>query len=299
MPRPCPRRDTAACDELDEHVAALRWSDAALEYGSKQRMMVAVWLRHARIVDDAMRRLYPQPGKRERMTQWVTVRIVEKILGRPIESNANAWNWSGLWNPLMRSSFCGWARDLASVVAKGGQRRILSNRTAVESDLVRDAGDDGYDPMVDRADSSPLTMGVDRFDPFLHYPGLMVPRPTGRTRLMLNDLMLAHGPEETMTRAREIGVWHHSLDPLDPGVAAALLLQPLTMSAARVLPRLDVHGMPVGLLERYAPTQTARMTRRPDALLRRMVDGQAEARHVAEATVWLELGTAAARLLAV
>ena len=94
-------------------------------------------------------------------------------------------------------------------------------------------------------------------------------------------------------RARTMGWWHRTLDGLDAGVCAALLLQPVSRRLKGVLPRMlpdmaDVAGL-------YEATQMS-SDPRDVAPLRRAVAREARRLGCVEWDVWCRLGTAAARL---
>lgn len=298
-PGNCARSNVEACEDLDRHVRAIDWDERAVEFGSRERQLVGSWMQASGIVADAMRRLYPDPSQRETMVRWVSVRLWEKITGTALESNPNAWNWAGLWNPLEPTSFAGWARELSLSLAKWNGRRVLKSRTLLESDLRNE--EDDYDPMVDRADSKPVGMAQSD-DIFRDHPGLMVFRPVGRVR---DELMKAFTDERAagvVRFARENGMWHHSLDTLPDEVVGALMLMPLKREVGRLVELADdpLH-LPRELKAAYWPTQLSakRMRDRDYADLRRLVLEAARERGVNDYDVWLSLGTAAARLATV
>lgn len=107
--------------------------------------------------------------------------------------------------------------------------------------------------------------------------------------------MFDANPSHAAAWAYRHGLWHRSLDELEPAVAVALMTQPLKPARAALLPEL----MPEDpeLAREYAVSQTA--SRKYDAeRLRRLVRRRAEADGVPEWDVWCRLGTLAAQLLA-
>ena len=51
--------DPAAREELDRHVRGIDWTDRAVEFGSRERMLAAAWMQQTDLVEGEMRRLYP------------------------------------------------------------------------------------------------------------------------------------------------------------------------------------------------------------------------------------------------
>lgn len=285
--------DEEARAELDRRVKAIRWTDRAIEFGSPERLKVAGWLNGTDLVYGEMRRLYPVEEQRQTMTRWVLGRVSEKITGIPIDSKSSQWNWNGLWDPNEPTSFCGWARRVSIPLAQWNAKRVLKSRTVAASVLE---DEDGHNPAYDDADSRNALQqpggGLDVFD---RHPDLRVPRPVGKIR---EDLMRAatNGVAMDAIRlAREQGGWHPSLDGLDDGLVAALLLAPIPMSLAPMMERFDADPAMRDAIRLYWPTQTSkRRVYQPD--LQRAVAKAAAMRGVREWEILLDLGTMAARL---
>lgn len=96
-------------DELDAWVKSLTWTDADLEYNSPQRREVAARLSATTLVEWEVDQIFPNEEQRDRMIEYAKTRVLEKILGKSIESNPKQWNFNGLWDPLSDTSFCGWS----------------------------------------------------------------------------------------------------------------------------------------------------------------------------------------------
>lgn len=304
MPGDCSRRNVEACEDLDRHVRAIDWTDDAIEFGSPERALVGTWMQASRIVEHAMRRLYPQYDQRETMTRWVSIRIWEKITGTAVESNPNAWNWKGLWNPLVGSSFSGWCRDLATSMGKWNGKRVLHSTTLLESDLAND--EDDYNPMTDEAASRPIGVGGGG-DIFAEHPDLKVFRPVGRARDMMMRWFTDERADLVIRYARDNGMWHPSMTELSDQVAGALMLMPLRRDIAPMLEDMaDDLGLPTALKAAYWPTQTSRINkaRERDKDFATLLDLVTRERRrlgglTIEADIWLELGTMATQLATV
>ena len=182
-------------------------------------------------------------------------------------------------------------RQLAYTVARANARRVL--HSAHEMSASRFEDEDGYNPVWDDKASTPLNAGAEAGGPFDTVPGLTVPRPIGADRRLLTRILTDSGADAMAERARTMGWWHRTLDGLDPGVCAALLLQPVSRRLKGVLPRMlpdmaDVAGL-------YEATQMS-SDPRDVAPLRRAVSREARRLGCVEWAVWCRLGTAAARL---
>lgn len=255
-PKPHMSDDTQARNELDQHVRALTWTDKDIEYGSAQRLQVAEWLHATDLVYGEMRRLYPIEEQRQTMTRWVGIRIFEKITGMPIESKSSQWNWNGLWDPMEQTSFCGWVRRLSIKIAQWNAKRVLKTRTVNTTTLEHE---DGYNPAWDRADTTnPLSaLGTRIFD---EHPDLRIPRPVEGDRAMLTA-MVTNNPNATglKQRLQQLGLWDHSLDPLDDQTVAALMLAPIPLNVAPLMEHATYQQTyDPQLLRLYWPTQTSR-----------------------------------------
>jgi len=278
-------------DELDRRVRAIRWDDKAVEFGSPQRCRVAAMMVESGLVGGRLRRVFPSHDQWEAMTEYTTTKIAEKIIGVGLGSKTGQWNWDGLWNPREESSFSGWVRQLAYTVARTNARRVL--HSAHEMSASRFEDEDGYNPVWDDKASTPLNAGAETGGPFDTVPGLTVPRPIGADRRLLTRILTDSGADAMAERARTMGWWHRTLDGLDSGVCAALLLQPVSRRLKGVLPRMlpdmaDVAGL-------YEATQMS-SDPRDVAPLRRAVAREARRLGCVEWDVWCRLGTAAARL---
>lgn len=317
MPKRRMSDDERARDELDAHVRAIDWTPAALEYGSRERMLVASWLDATDLVYGEMRRLYPVEEQRETMTRWVTIRLIEKITGRPIESKSSQWNWDGLWDPTNvddegnKVSFCGWARRTSLPLAKWNARRVLKRRAIAASALEDEKGNN---PAFDRASSdnalAPVAPGL-----FEDHPDLRVPRPAGASRTLLwgrlDAGLRAVGPgldaDSERRRAelytalggecRRLRLWDRSMDSIGLRDALTLLLAPLPDRVAPLMEGLASPWPMARAVRLYWPTQTAR-PRGDEGRLRREVSRVAQANDVLEWDVQAALGTMAARLIA-
>ena len=277
-------------DELDRRVRAIRWDDKAVEFGSPQRCRVAAMMVESGLVGGRLRRVFPSRDQWEAMTEYTTTKIAEKIIGVGLGSKTGQWNWDGLWNPREESSFSGWVRQLAYTVARTNARRVL--HSAHELSASRFEDEDGYNPVWDDKASTPLNAGTETGGPFDTVPGLTVPRPIGADRRLLTRILTDSGAEAMADRARTMGWWHRTLDGLDAGVCAALLLQPVSRRLKGVLPRMlpdmaDVAGL-------YEATQMS-SDPRDVAPLRRAVAREARRLGCVEWDVWCRLGTAAWR----
>lgn len=272
------------------------WTDKACQWGSRERMRVVELLHQSGLVEDMVRRLFPNPGQAERMTEYTMPRVCEKILGRPIVSREAQWNHGNIWSPREMLahdySFCGWARRTAEAIAKANPKRILHERTVNASAFDSDDGEDSFNRVFDtrEADIEPPQL-------FVEHPRLIVPRPVGMPRRTLLEHAERESPRDMMMRLDAAGYWHASLDELDPAIAVTLLLAPLKPSDLPFMPRLlpDMKS----LAELYAPTQAyARSDPDRERRLRRAVTVQARESGMCEWGVWCALGTAAARLVA-
>ena len=182
-------------------------------------------------------------------------------------------------------------RQLAYTVARANARRVL--HSAHEMSASRFEDEDGYNPVWDDKASTPLNAGTEAGGPFDTVPGLTVPRPIGADRRLLTRILTDSGADAMAERARTMGWWHRTLDGLDSGMCAALLLQPVSRRLKGVLPRMlpdmaDVAGL-------YEATQMS-SDPRDVAPLRRAVSREARRLGCVEWAVWCRLGTAAARL---
>jgi hypothetical protein len=280
-------------DELDARVRAIDWTDAACEYDSPERHLVASWAAQSDLVPSALGRLFPDDQQRERMIEYTMVRVVEKILGVAIESKSAQWNWGNLWDPREDTSFCGWCRRLAYSVARTNAGRVLHPKTVNGSGMEND---DGYNPAWDSKDSKPL-MTVAPDELFAEHPDLAVPRPVGGSRERMDALLRLNGPARTLRWLRRCGYWDASMDGLDPDVALALLSAPVPRARAMQLPLLFAGRE--RMAELYARTQTAKPDQRHLGELRREVTAAARENGEREWHVWTRLGTAAAQLASV
>lgn len=282
-------------DELDERVRGIDWNKEALEPNSPERRMVAGWLEESGLVRQQVRRWFPDPEQAARIFEFTAPRITEKILHKTIVSKEKQVNEKGWWDPTLGTSFCAWAKKTSEAVARANPRRVLSRKAVNASALDRDddEGTDVYNKAFDDALSRNL-MAVDAPALFETHPDLTVPRPVGRGLKELRAMFDAD-PSHAAAWAYRHGLWHRSLDELEPAVAVALMTQPLKPARAALLPEL----MPEDpeLAREYAASQTA--SRKYDAeRLRRLVRRRAEADGVPEWDVWCRLGTLAAQLLA-
>jgi hypothetical protein len=275
-------------DLLDGRVRAIDWDEAACALGSPQRREVASWLAGTDLVDSQMRRLFPDAGQRERMAEYTSVRVTEKITGLAIESNAASWNPNNLWDPKRGTSFCAWARRLAYAVARQNAPRVLHPRAMT---MTRLEHEDGYNEAVDESSSTMLMAGGSD-DVFDAHPDLRVPRPVGEDTARWRALARRSGAAGAASAMRGSGLWDASLDVLDDEEAAALMLAPVRADLEPVFAR-QVGDME--LAELYWPTQLKRPVLRGMAELRRAVAVRAESGGSSEWSVWCLLGTAAAR----
>lgn len=282
-------------DELDGRVRGIDWDGDALEPNSPERRMVAGWLAESGLVGQQIRRLFPDPGQAARIVEFTMPRVTEKILHKTIVSKEKQVNKKGWWDPTLGTSFCAWAKRTTEAVAMANPRRVLSRKAVNASALDRegDEGTDVFNKAFDDASSRRL-MTVDVSDLFEEHPGLTVPRPVGPDLKRLRA-MFESDPAHAAAWAYRHGMWHRTLDDLEPAVAVALLTRPLTPSRAALLERL--YPRDPELARAYAPSQTG--SRKYDAqLLRRLVRRRAQADGVLEWDVWCRLGTLAAQLLA-
>ncbi|MBT1164559.1 hypothetical protein [Bifidobacterium felsineum] len=283
-------RDETARAELDRHVKGIDWTDRAVEFGSPERYRVALWMQATDLVYGEMRRLYPIKEQRIMMTRWVEERVFEKITGIPMVSNSKQWNWNGLWNPLEPTSFCGWVRRVSIPLAQWNAKRVLKSKTIPASLLEEEDGDN---PTFEKA-AARLDKGTGIFD---QWPDLKVPRPAGQLRDRLLDMATNGTDVDAIRMMRRIGLWDPSLDVLEPGMQAALMLAPLPADSETDMLDADL-GLEDSLeLKRlYWPTQTSRR-RVWQPGLRRELTRVSRLNHVIEYETILRLGTAAARIL--
>lgn len=281
-------------DELDARVAGLPWNEWTLAPNSPERRLVVRWMLESGLVEQRIRRLFPDRQQADAMVEFTLPRLEEKILHRTIVSNEKAVNKKGWWNPTLGTSFCAWVKQTTFAVAMANPKRVLGRKAVNTSALERsdDEGSDMYNKAFDSMSSrNAMTVSI----PVLleEHPGLVVPRPTGRGLALLRA-RFERDPSEAQSWARMVGLWHPSMDELDDRLAAVLLTRPLKPSQADMLERL----LPVDreLARLYAQGQ--RGYDDDDAMLRRLVRVQAAAWGVSEWTVWCRLGTAAAGVLA-
>lgn len=286
--------DPAAREDLDRHVRGIDWTDRAVEFGSRERMLAAAWMQQTDLVEGEMRRLYPVEEQRDTMTRWVTVRVFEKITGVPVESKSTQWNWNGLWDPTEPTSFCGWVRRISLPLAQWNAKRVLKTRTPSASAFETE---DGHNPVYDDASSTSVAGGSMASAPFERDPTLRVPRPVGRIREQMMRAVTDGTCEDAIRIARDAGLWDHTLDRLDANTVCMLMLAPIPQDMAPLLEH-DPHpwtGMH-DAVRLYWPTQTSRRrVWQPD--LKRAVQRVAAANDVTEFDVIRELGTMAARLI--
>lgn len=279
-------------DELDRRVRAIDWNDVAVEFRSPQRCHVAAMMVESGLIGARLRPLFPNRGQWETMVEYTTVKLTEKIIGIGLGSKTGQWNWEGLWDPHMETSFSGWVRQTAVSVAKRNGRRVLHGGHELTASRFED--EDGYNPVWDDRSSSPVNVGAAPGGPFDLVPDLTVPRPIGADRRMLTRLLTDEGAEAMTARARAMGWWHPTLDEVgSDGVCAALLLQPVSRrqkgALAAMLPDVAC------LARLYEATQMSSEPRDVGPL-RRRVAAEAQRLGCVEWEVWCRLGTAAARL---
>ena len=278
-------------NDLDRRVRAIDWNDKAVEFGSPERCRVAAMMVESKLVEARLRPVYPQTEQWKIMSEYTTMKIAEKIIGRSLGSKSAQWNWEGLWNPREEASFSGWVRQLAYVVARTNARRVLHPTGAIPAS--RFEGEDGFNPVWDAQSSKPLGTPATS-SPFDRVPDLIVPRPIGVDRTLLTRTLTDEGAAAVVTRARAMGWWHRSLSGVDSdGLRAALLLQPLPRASRGILARTlpDMEEL-AGL---YEATQMSTVVKDVTSL-RRAVMRRAIRDGVVEWQVWCRLGTAAARL---
>lgn len=280
-------------DELDAWVKSLTWTDADLEYNSPQRRSVAARLSATTLVEWEVDQIFPNEEQRDRMIEYTKTRVLEKILGKSIESNPKQWNFNGLWDPLSDTSFCGWVRRLSQSICKANARRVLHGRAVNDSSLASD--EDGYNPAYDDASSVSLTGRAVPTGPFEHVPELVVPRPVGPARDRLLADLTDHDADWCAGEAYRLGYWHRTMERLSgPREQCALLLAPIPNTAEDELVRM-VPATMAECARRYAPTQMSGRkvdVRALDAAVRRYARDYGVFRW----DVWCVLGTAAARL---
>lgn len=283
-------RDRQARMELDRRVRMIDWTPRACAYGSAERYRVALWMMGTDLVAGEMRRLYPIPGQRDTMTQWVMSRVCEKITGIPVDSKGSQWNWHGLWDPLEPTSFCAWVRRVSIPLAQWNAKRVLKRRDIDATTLETEEGDN---PRMEAALGRANPMRAHLFD---RYPGLSVPRPYGPLRDTLTRMLREQDAGTMLAWLRDRGWWHHSLDPLEPGEQAALLLTPIPDGLAPLMEGADLDLRDADRLTGlYWPTQLNRPRRTP-AGLNREITRVGLVNHVDEYEVICRLGTQAARL---
>lgn len=296
-----------ARDELDSRVKSIDWNPAALQYGSTERKMVASWLFDTDLIIEELYQRYPVPSQRAIMLDYVTTRLYEKITGQAVESNQEAWNMDGLWDPTINTSFCGWARRTAVVIAKWNAKRVLHSREIAESTL-QDDGDEKENttPLLERRATVDLT-GSASSSVFDIYPTLQVPRPLGADRERFSRYLPYgnHATEDKVAslaqECRKSGWWHSSLNQLDELTAVTLLLAPLSDKAACLLEQSATKFANTtatqALAHEYALSQTAHTKRVNMPELKRALIARAQTDDLLEWQVITQLGTLAARLV--
>lgn len=301
--------------ELDRRVRELGWTEEDAEYGSEKRRLVASWLDSSGLVEGEMRRLYPDPGQRRRMVEYVRVKMFEKITGIPVSSHAGQWNWNNLWDPLADTSFCAWARRLSYTIAQWNAKRVLHPRER-QPRMPHDDPDDMRGDELERLPALPAAA-----DPFAEHPGLRTPRPIGPDRRRLADgygkacaraeraddpneatLIRRAAAETACERMRLMGWWDRTLDVLDAETAVTLMLTPMRRNLIPLFERLpDVRALcdtddTRDLGRAYAESQAGRASG-GDASLLRMIRARARRDGLLEWEVIRRLGTACSRLI--
>lgn len=279
---------------LDGAIRAMDWNEEACRPGSDARREALAMLVRSGIVEDVVRRRFP--SNTERMLEYTCPRVYEKILGQIIVSKEAQCNKGNVWDPRAMVdngySFCGFVRKLTEAVCKANPQRVLHSRAIDASSFDEGAADGTFNRVFDTRPAAAYPSPL-----FEEHPGLTVPRPVGAIRGVLVDYSEGHEPRETVEHLDSMGLWHPSLDALEPDVAVALMLRSLKPADMEAMTDL-LPGM-ARLAAMYAPTQMVLRARpKEERALRRAVVSYARGHHVFEWDVWCSLGTAAARLVA-
>jgi len=264
------------------------------DWGSPQRMYAAQLLSNTLIVEDICDRFAPTDRHDHILTDHVKTRLIEKITGQSIESNQNTWNWNNLWNPLLKKSFCGWARNTALVIARADAKRILKGHGEKQfSDFERDDGTNIINDTI--GDTTPTIPPLPN--------NIEIPHPIGEQLLSLRKWAKQPGmtDERMIHRMKTAGYWSPTLNHIDPSLALLALLTPLPRNDAATTAIRNMLGPDdtnQELCELYRISQTRKLTAPEHTRLAQLVEQKALEHHTTIYHEWGRIGATAARLLA-